>query len=78
MTLKLENTALVGAITGGVLLTLDAGSRWTANEDSNVVLNGDVEVRQLDALAGVTITATGAEEKTVNLPSGGTLVVKTA
>ena len=78
MTLKLENTALVGAITGGVLLTLDAGSRWTANGDSNVVLNGDVCLNQLDAISGVTITAVGAEEKTVTLPSGGTLVVKTA
>ena len=78
MTLKLENTALVGAITGGVLLTLDAGSRWTANGDSSVVLNGDVSLQQLDALDGVTITAVGAEEKTVPLPSGGTLVVKTA
>ncbi len=78
MTLKLENTALVGAITGGVLLTLDADSRWTANGDSNVVLHGDLALRQIDALSGVTITAVGAEEKTATLPSGGTLVVKTA
>ena len=78
MTLKLENTALVGAITGGVLLTLDADSRWTANGDSNVVLHGDLALRQIDALSGVTITAVGAEEKTVTLPSSGILVVKTA
>lgn len=68
----------MGAITGGVLLTLDAGSRWTANGDSSVVLNGDVSLQQLDALDGVTVTAVGAEDKTVTLPSGGTLVVKTA
>lgn len=43
-----------------------------------MVLNGDVSLQQLDALDGVTITAVGAEEKTVPLPSGGTLVVKTA
>ena len=43
-----------------------------------MVLNSDVSLQQLDALDGVTITAVGAEEKTVPLPSGGTLVVKTA
>lgn len=78
MTLSLENTALVGAVTGGVLLSLDATSRWTANADSDVVLNGDVALSQLDAAAGVTITAVGAEAKTVTLPSGGILTVKTA
>ena len=78
MTLKLEHTALVGAITGGVLLTMEEGSSWTANGDSIVVLNGDVSLNQLDALSGVTVTAVGAEEKTAPLPSGGTLVVKTA
>ena len=78
MTVSLENTALVGAITGGVLLSLDGASRWTANADSNVVLNGDVALEQLDAVSGVTITAVGGEAKTVTLPSGGSLVVKTA
>lgn len=78
MTVSLENTALVGAITGGVLLSLDSASRWTANGDSNVVLNGDAALEQIDAVSGVTITAVGGEAKTVALPSGGTLVVKTA
>ena len=78
MTLKLEQTTLTGAITGGVLLTLDQSSRWTATADSSVVLNGDAALEQLDAVSGVTITAVGGEEKTVTLPSGGTLVVKTA
>lgn len=78
MTVQLKNTALVGAITGGVLLSLDESSRWTANGDSSVVLNGDVNAEQLDAAAGVTIMAVGSEDKTVKLASGGTLVVKTA
>lgn len=76
MTLTMENTTLVGAVTGGVLLSLDGESRWLANGDSNVVFNGDVALEQLDALSGVTITAKGGEDKTFALPSGGTLVVK--
>ena len=78
MTVSLKNTALVGAITGGVLLSMDGESRWTANADSSVVLNGDVGEGQIDAAAGVTITAVGSEEKTVKLASGGTLAVKKA
>jgi hypothetical protein len=76
MTLTLEQTRLTGAITGGVLLTLDADSRWTATADSTVVLHGDVNLSQLDALPGVTIIALGAEARQETLPSGGTLVVK--
>lgn len=78
MTVSLKNTSLVGAITGGVLLSMDGESRWTANADSSVVLNGDVGEGQIDAAAGVTITAVGSEEKTVKLASGGTLAVKKA
>ena len=78
MTLRLEQTTLTGAITGGVLLTLEEGSRWIAAADSSVVLNGDADLARIDALAGVTITAVGGENKTVTLPSGGKLVVKTA
>lgn len=78
MTLKLENAKLRGAITGGVLLTMDKESRWTATADSDVCLNGDVPAECIDALQGVTITAVGGEEKTFSLPSGGRLVVKKA
>ncbi len=78
MTVTMENTALVGAITGGVLLSLDKSSHWTANADSDVVLHGDVALEQLDAVSGVTIHAIGGEKKTVTLSSGGTLVVETA
>ena len=78
MTLHMNNTSLVGAITGGVLLSMDASSRWTADADSSVVLNGDVALGQIDAKEGVTITAIGAEAAEIALPSGGKLVVKTA
>ena len=77
MTLQLEETALRGAITGNVLLSLDEKSRWTATADSTVVLNGDLSTDQVDALPNVTITAVGGEARTVKLASGGTLVVKT-
>ncbi len=77
MTVKLENTSLTGAITGGVLLTMDEGSLWTATADSAVVLNGDV-AGKIDALPGVTIQAVGGEDREIALPSGGKLVVKTA
>lgn len=78
MTLKLERAKLTGAITGGVLLSMDADSTWTATADSCVVLSGDVAAGQLDACEGVTITATGGEDLERTLPSGGRLVVKTA
>lgn len=77
MTLKLEETALRGAITGNVLLSLDEKSHWMATADSTVVLNGDLSTDQVDALPNVTITAVGGEARTVKLASGGTLVVKT-
>lgn len=78
MTVKLENTKLTGAITGGVLLTMDEGSTWTATADSSVVLNGDVGAAQIDALPCVTITAVGGEAVEKTLASGGKLVVKTS
>jgi hypothetical protein len=78
MVLHLEQTNLVGAITGGVLVDLDGESRWTADGDSQVVLQGDVQLAQLDALAGVTIQAQGGEDKTVTLPSGGILELRKA
>ena len=75
MTVRFEASRLIGAITGGALISLDEGSHWTATADSTVVFNGDVALSQLDALPGVTITARGGEAKTAALPSGGSLVV---
>lgn len=76
MTVKLEGASLTGAVTGGVLLSLDAGSHWTATADSQVVIHGDISKEQIDAVAGVTIHAIGAENMTCPLPSGGILEVK--
>jgi hypothetical protein len=76
MTVALEGSTLTGAITGGVLLTLDEKSRWTATADSDVVLNGDLTLDQIDALPGVTITAVGSQAVEAALPSGGKLIVK--
>ena len=78
MTVRLERSTLRGAITGGVLLSMDEQSRWFATGDSSVVLNGDLKAAQLDAVAGVTITAVGAEATELILPSGGKLMVVTA
>ena len=75
MTVALEKSVLTGAITGGALVSFDGESRWTATGDSDIVLNGDVDAAQIDALPGVTITAAGSEAATVSLPSGGTLIV---
>ncbi len=75
MTVKLEGSKLTGAITGGVLLTLDEASVWTATADSDVVFNGDVPGGTIDALPGVTVIAKGGEAKEIALPSGGRLVV---
>lgn len=75
MTLTLQETTLTGAITGGVLLTMDSTSRWIATADSSVVLNGDLGAHQLDALPGVTISAIGGAALECVLPSGGKLTV---
>ena len=75
MTVKLENSRLAGAVTGGALVTLDGESKWTATADSDVVLNGDAPAGAIDALPGVTITARGGEERETVLPSGGKLIV---
>jgi hypothetical protein len=54
---------------------MDGESRWTATADSQVVLNGNLLLEQVDALPGVTITAKGAAPAELELPSGGKLVV---
>jgi hypothetical protein len=56
MVLELERTRLRGAIRNATL-ALGKDSRWTATGDSNVVLSDAVDLAQLDAAAGVTISA---------------------
>ena len=72
----LTSTSLRGAICNAALI-MDEGSRWYATGDSTVVIAGDVDVAQIDAPAGVTITAAAADgQGTYTLSSGGTLIVE--
>jgi hypothetical protein len=74
MWIDLTSTLLTGGITNGTLY-MDEGSKWVATKDSSVHLLCDIDIAQIDAKEGVTITATGAEEGTYTLASGGKLVV---
>ena len=72
----LTSTCLTGAIVNAALI-MDQGSRWYATGDSKVVIAGDVDVAQIDAPAGVTITASASDgQGTYTLSSGGPLVVE--
>ena len=57
------------------MLHLTKEDKWVATADSDVVFVTDVEPAQIDAPAGVTITAKGAEAGEFALASGGKLVV---
>lgn len=74
MTLTLVKSTLRGAIENATI-SLDGQSRWTATKNSTVVLAAGSSLGRIDALAGVTITATGAAPQTRHLRSGGTLVI---
>ena len=72
----LSSTCLTGRIRNAALI-MDMGSRWYATADSDVVLGGDVEVAQIDAPEGVTVTALAAEGAgEYTLSSGGRLIVR--
>ncbi len=75
MTVYLESTKLTGAIKDASI-SIDPYSKWFATADSNVTLIGTFAFAQIDAPAGVTITAVAAESGTYTLTSGGTLVLK--
>ncbi len=79
MKVTLSATSLRGAVVNAYL-TMDGASRWTATGESTVVLIGDVRVSQIDAPAGVTITAEAGEGCTLSgtyvLAGGGTLCVE--
>jgi hypothetical protein len=78
MTIYLEEATLKGAVKGA-RLSINRLSKWFATADSTVTLAGDTELAQIDAPAGVTITATAAGGAgTYKLASCGTLIVKTA
>jgi hypothetical protein len=75
MNVSIQNATLTGVITDGYI-SLE-GSKWTATGDSAVCLVGDVKPEQLDAAAGITISAVAGEGCTLTgsytLASGGTL-----
>lgn len=72
----LTSTCLTGTVKNAALV-MDQGSCWYATENSNVVLGGDIETAQIDAPAGVTVTAKAASgQGTYTLSSGGTLVIE--
>lgn len=77
MNVYFEKASLVGAIQGAIL-HFDGESTWTATNASNVTIAGEVNLDQIDAPGGVTITAVCDQEGTYTLASGGTLVLKKA
>jgi hypothetical protein len=75
MTVYLESTTLKGAIKDAQI-SINPRSKWIATADSNVTIVGSVDVSQIDAPAGVTITAIAGESGTHKLAGGGTLILK--
>jgi hypothetical protein len=74
MLVYLEATELSGAVKDAYV-SIDPKSKWYATGDSNVTLMGRFTMAQIDAPAGVTITAVAAESGTYTLASGGKLVL---
>ncbi len=75
MTVYLESAVLKGAVKDASI-KMDTHSKWMATADSNVTIIGDVELAQIDAPAGVTITAIAGESGKYKLASCGTLILK--
>ena len=70
----LENTRLTGTIRNAYL-TLDEQSKWTASGDSDLTIIGEFGLEQVDAPAGVTITAIAGQSGEYDLATGGRLVL---
>jgi hypothetical protein len=77
MTVYLESTNLKGAIKDAAI-SINLSSKWVATADSNVTIVGEVNLAQIDAPAGVTITAVAGQSGTYKLASCGTLILKAA
>jgi hypothetical protein len=75
MTVYLEGTTLKGAIKD-TAISMNRFSKWVATADSNVTIVGEVDVSQIDAPPGVTITAVAGQSGTYKLASCGTLILK--
>lgn len=78
MALDLDHTRLTGAILNATL-ALGKDSHWTATANSQVTLAGAFALAQLDAAAGVTISAQAGPGSALlgshALPGGGRLIV---
>ncbi len=74
MWIEMHSATLRGAVINAHL-DMDGGSKWFATGDSYVTLISDVWVNQIDAPAGVTITAAAGEVGSFDLPSGGKLIL---
>jgi hypothetical protein len=77
MNVYLEQTTLKGAIKDA-RISMTPLSKWIATADSNVTFLGDIELPQIDAPAGVTITAVANMSGTYKLAGSGTLILKKA
>ena len=78
MSVSFINSSIRGKIRDAYV-SLDKGSRWFASEDSSVGLVGGIKAEQINAPAGVTITAVPAGGCPLSgeytLTSGGKLIV---
>jgi hypothetical protein len=75
LSVDLKSTRLSGAI-NGAYVTLDEASKWTATGNSSITIVGSFNGSQIDAPAGVTITALAGQSGTYKVASGGTLILK--
>jgi hypothetical protein len=74
MWLELSSTVVKGQMLN-VNINFDKGSKWIATKDSKVKFISDVDLAQIDAFKGVTITAKGAVNCDYDLASGGKLII---
>ena len=72
MWLSLNNTTLKGAVCGAHI-AFDSESKWFATANSEATLLGNVDISQIDAPAGVTVTMHASESGSFTLASGGVL-----
>ncbi|MGB4657890.1 MAG: hypothetical protein WBI07_01765, partial [Mobilitalea sp.] len=74
MWITLNSTTLKGAIVNGNVV-MDKGSKWIATRDSSVIFLTDVDLAQIDAIQGTTITVQGVQAAEYDLASGGKLKI---
>lgn len=75
MWVSLQSATIRGKMEN-VTLSMNAGSKWIAAEDSNIELIGSINPDQIDAPKGVTVTVLAAEDGEIALAGGGRLILK--